>query len=214
MKTFNAVYKYGHLYDRDTNKRLLLKDDIKLVVVIDSEETDLYRVDPKNNPDDEGNQPRSAEKILEQIKDEHYNRVEKVANRGEYLYFTIKAGERDEQKRRSFNCCFRVQLLEELYMVWKTASVNELGEFFSKDNQSCSCVVDQLEYGEIDGRYFERVYGSSLSDVRTLTYEMYFSRFGRSGVNIYKVLLSQPNERGEPFMGIRERLNWDRRNSK
>jgi len=35
----------------------------------------LFSVDPKNNPSDEGNKPRSIEELQRQITDEHYDHV-------------------------------------------------------------------------------------------------------------------------------------------
>ena len=59
MNTYiNAIYKYGHLYDRETGKRILLKESVELALVIQSRQADLYVVDPKNDPNDEGNKAR------------------------------------------------------------------------------------------------------------------------------------------------------------
>ena len=135
---------------------------------------------------------------------EGYHEVRKLKDRGDYLYFAIKAGDKNEQGRKPYECCFRVQLLEELYMVWKSPNDTD-GDFYLCDNRSCSCVMDKLEYGELESRYLEPIYGSSLSDVYTLTYEMYFARYGRSGPNIYKHLLLHPGQSGQPFMHIRKR---------
>ncbi len=203
----NAIYKYGHLYDRETGKRILLKDDVELAVVIQSRLDDIYLIDPKNDPNDEGNKPRSVEELSTQVYSEGFDEVRQLKGRGEYLYFVIKAGDKNEQGRRPYECCFRVQLLEELYMVWKGPSTLD-GDFYSSEGRtrSCSCVVDKLEYGELETRYFEPVYGSSLSDVYTLTYEMYFARYGRSGPNIYKHLLLYVRQHGHPFMQIRRRI--------
>ena len=212
MKSFNAVYKYGHLYDRTTGKRLLLKDNVDLTVVIHSEKDDLFTVDPKNNPDDTGNKPRSRENLWELLMNESYDEVHKIMGCGDYLYFTIRAGEKNADQRYAYNCCFRVQLLEDLYLVFKTPK-DEMGEFFIKNYHSCSCVVDHLMSGELEEKLVEPIYGSSLSDAYTLTYEMYFSRFGRSGVNIYKYLTFQPGELGEPFMQMRKRTILTQNNS-
>ena len=206
MQTYlNAIHKYGHLYDRETGKRILLKDDVELVVVIESRHNNLHTVDPKNDPDDEGNKPRLIEELKSEMDSEDFYQVRKLKDRDDYLYFVIKAGEKNEQGRRSYECCFRVKLLEESYMVWKGPSVVD-GEFYSSDSRtrSCSCVVDKLEYGNT--RYFEPVYGSSLSDVYTLTYEIYFARYGRSGPNVYKHLLLYVRQPGQPFMQIRRRI--------
>lgn len=206
MHTYlNAIFKYGHLYDRETGKRILIKDDVELAIVIQSRQSDLYTVDPKNDPEDEGNKPRSTEELEAQVMSEGFHKVRKLKGRGDYLYFVIKAGDKNEQGRRPYECCFRVKLLEELYMVWKSPT-QEDGEFYHKDYRSCSCVVDELVYGELAKKYFEPIYGSSLSDVYTLTYEMYFARYGRSGPNIYKHLLLSPYQTGQPFMQIRKRI--------
>lgn len=191
MKAYNAIYKYGHLYDAETGQRILLKENSEIALVIQSFERDIYAVDPKNDPNDEGNLPRSVEDLKALVESEQYHHFEKVLDRNQHLYLKIKAGDKDEQGKRRYDCCFRVTLLEELYMIWK-APGTKIGEFFLKHNRSCSCVVDALIYGELDKHFFEPIYGSSLSDVYTLTYEMYFSRFGRSGVNIYKFIHSDP----------------------
>jgi len=205
MHTYiNAIYKYGHLYDRETGKRILLKDNAELALVVESRQKDLYTVDPKNDPDDEGNKPRPIETLTELIDAEGFHHVQKLKDRGEHLYFVIKAGDKNEQGRRSYECCFRVTLLEELYMVWKHAGETD-GEFYFRDNRGCSCVVDKLVYGELDEKYFEPIYGSSLNDVYTLTYEMYFARFGRSSANIYKILTEEPRGKSQPFMSLRRR---------
>jgi hypothetical protein len=203
MKTYNAIYKYGHLFDKESGKRILLKENAELAIVIESEEKNLYKIDPKNNPKDDGNVPRTSEGLLEIIKAENYYHSEKILSVNQHIYFIIKAGEKDEQGKRPFTCCFRITLLEDLFMVWKDKDT-KLGEFFYKDRRSCSCVVDKIEFGELEGLYFEPIYGSSLSDVYTLTFEMYFSRFGRSGVNIYKYLQFVPNGSTEQFEELRQ----------
>ena len=207
MKTFNAIYKYGHLYDRKTGKRILLREDAELALVIPSEHDDLFTVDPMNQPNADRNRPRTQQALQEQIADERYHEVRKIMDRGQHLYFTIKAGQQDENRRHRFVCCFRVELLEELYLVFKS-STDTLGEFFIKNNHSCSCVVDKVVYGELDEFYFEPIYGSWLNDAYTLTYEMYFSRYGRCGVNIYKQLTFRPHQAGEPFMELRKKSYW------
>ena len=204
MKSFNAVYKYGHLYDQETGQRLLLKDNVELTVVIHSKKDDLYTIDPKNNPNDTGNKPRPRELLWELLMNENYHEVHKIMGCGDYLYFNIKTREKNVDRHFTYNCCFRVQLLEDLYLVFKSPK-EKLGEFFIKNYHSCSCVVDQLVYGELEKKFLEPIYGSSLSDAYTLTNEMYFSRFGRSGVNIYKYLTFEPGEVGEPFMQVRQR---------
>lgn len=210
MKTYNSIYKYGHLYDKETGKRILIKENAEIALVIESDEKSLYKIDPMNNPNDEGNKPRRPSDLLAQIQAERFFHYEKILSANEHLFFVIKAGEKDENGKRPFACCFQVTLLEDLYMVWKDDKT-EIGEFFNKDNRSCSCIVDRLMYGEIEEQYFEPIYGSSLSDVYTLTYEMYFSRFGRSGVNIYKYLQFTPDSSPKQFEEIRRIENYQKR---
>ncbi|ANE50632.1 hypothetical protein [Flavisolibacter tropicus] len=171
MKSFNVVYRYGKLYDRDTNKRILISEEAEFGLFI--EEYKLLSVDPYNKP----TPPRDAEQLYKEIQEKKYYSFKKIAERGDTLEFTIKAGRAKGQTKYKVQCTFTLRLLEELYMFKKentTASAVVYG---------CNCVVDAVRGDQLSG--FEPIYAYSLNDAYMKTYDFYFALYGKPTANIY-----------------------------
>lgn len=171
MKAYKAIIEHGKLYDQETKKRIHIHEGSNFIITI--EERFLSSEDPYNVFED----PASPDEILARIKAKEYYRFKKLADRGSEMSFTIKAGKRHEKATQAMECCFKVKLNEELYLIQKSAG-DTAGVVFE-----CNCVVEE----EITKRlnFFEPVYAYSLNNAYMKTYDSYFSLYGKPTANIY-----------------------------
>lgn len=102
MKTVRAVFHNGHLWNPDTNKRIVFRDKSEVIITV-SGDSALHDVDPNNEP------PKTVRGELEQslemeakqllaIDKQEFFEYRKIINRGHTLYFMINAGIRDKDK--------------------------------------------------------------------------------------------------------------------
>jgi hypothetical protein len=173
MKAYKAIIRHGKLYDLESNKRIFIKENGKLIIAID--ESQLLKEDPYNKPlkmvtEDENLEYEKA------LRKKHFS-VKLIASTSDELKFTIKAGKNTETSNYAMQCTFRVKLLGNLYMLQKHKE-NEYGLV-----SPCPCIVD-FDYGS-ELKNFEQIYAYSLNDAYSKTYEYYFSLYGKSTINIY-----------------------------
>ena len=117
-----------------------------------------------------------------------YHEHRKVFDRGQKLYFTITAGNRDTDRTQRVTCQFEVTLIEELYVRRGDAQQNE-GKFHT----TCHCVVSACLTPDVVTK-FEPVNADSLNRAYSLTYETYFARYGSSAANIYDKLFTDQKQ--------------------
>src|SRR6218665_1836832 len=110
MKSIDAIYKFGNLYDKATRKRVLIEDGSKIAVVVNS--ANLLEEDPNIKP----------EKLLTPIQMAEAakahagaNRYWKVFDAGKVLYFFVSGGVNRKHEKENIQCLFQVKLLEDLY---------------------------------------------------------------------------------------------------
>ena len=169
-KTFDAVYRYGKLYDAETKTRILVAEGAKLLVIVN--EIDILPKDPYNHYEE----PRTKEAIEEELKRKKFFRYRLLAERDSCLQFQIKAGKANKNGKYRMEHTFTVRLLSELYMVQKTKA-NKYGIVYP-----ASCVVESVT-GDLPN--FEPIYAYSLNDAYMKTYNFYFALFGKPTINIY-----------------------------
>jgi hypothetical protein len=167
MKAYNAVYKYGHLYDSETGKRILLADNSKFSVTVNAE--DVLAVDPYNHEFE----LRDPDSIIASLKEKKYKEASKVLPAGSKIFFDISAGSKGKKTERLF-CNFQVQLLEDLFIARKEAG----GKY---NIMECHCVVEQCLSGNLN--FFEPIYSYSVNNAYMKTYDFYFRLFGSPTVN-------------------------------
>lgn len=176
MKAYDIVYKYGHLYDKNTQKRLIIKDGAKITITIDTK--DLLEKDPNIIEMEILNNEKKEMQIKEFSDRLGMKSFTKILSAGEFLYFRIKAGVRKgDEQTEPFQSVFRVRLLEDLYVYNKTKDVTDVSFF------ECQCEVEKC-MTELE--FFESIRAASLNDAYTKTYELYFAMFGKSTANAFK----------------------------
>lgn len=177
MKPIEAIFRNGRLYDLTTNQSINLREDARIVLIVDSL-NHLNPTDPYIAP----TAVRTTDEVLKEVQQAGYYEFRKVFNREQTLYFTITAGHRDTGRSNRVTCQFEVTPLEELYVRRSDARQNE-GKFHT----TCHCVVSSCLTPDVLPK-FEPVYVDSLNQAYTKTYETYFARFGSSAANIYDKL--------------------------
>jgi hypothetical protein len=170
LKTCEVVYRHGKFYDKENGTRLIIKEGATLGIEI--YKTNLLEIDPYNMP----LQKVASEKLLKAIEKKNFHSFKKIADKSDFLSFTIKAGKRTDKGGCAIQCDFSVTLLSDLYLFKKTPET-VYGLVFD-----CSCVVDSTT-GSLEN--FEPIYAFSLNDAYTKTYDWYFGFFGKSTTNVY-----------------------------
>lgn len=163
MKSAEIIYKYGHFYDLQTGKRLLLKDGESAVLVYNSSMSLLIE-DPLNK-ELKARSSREIEQSLEVLP--HFQWHAKLLSAGDHLQFTINSQILTSDDQEKLKITFRTTLLEDLYYYKTTA----------RSLASCHCVVDQVIWGNLP--YFEPIYASSLNEAHSRTFVHYFSKYGQ-----------------------------------
>jgi uncharacterized pyridoxamine 5'-phosphate oxidase family protein len=155
-------YTNGHFYDRETGKRIALRDDIE--VNIASDDTNFVSAKPA------GNKPNyilnAEEKLNEVASDPKVRLFKKVFDAGKVLYFCIL-------KKDAW---FKVELLEDLYLFLNKKTKKKEGNLYS-----CACVVRENINNKIS--FFEEVHATSLNELYKSTYVHYFGNFGNPACN-------------------------------
>lgn len=189
MKSIDAIYKFGNLYDRQSRKRIFLEDgsDISLVVNIEN----ILAEDPNLKPD---KLLTSIEKEAE-VKKAQIN-YWKLFPAGVHLFFEISAGVKRKNETEPIRCTFRLKLLEDLY-IYNNKSEPKYARFFD-----CHCQVEEC-MANFD--FFELIYAKSLNDAYTKTYELYFAMFGKSTCNAFDRFY-ETSELKEPIRGKTESI--------
>jgi len=171
MKKIDTFYKFGNIYDKATNKRILINDGAKVNIIIDAD--DILPEDPNLKP---SKILKKSEKEA-QIKDfvgEHKYWL--LFESGKTLYFKISAGVRRKEGVEEMNFVFELCLLEDLY-IYNKRKEPKYARFFDR-----YCLVEKC-LGNLE--VFEPMYATSLNDALTKTYELYFAMFGKSTANAF-----------------------------
>ena len=172
MKAFNAIFKYGNLYDPDTQKRILIEDGSQISITLD--EKNILLDDPNIklptplNPEQKRNEVINSDKAF---------KAWKLFENNHLLYFHITAGVKKQNTTDRIFSSFSVRLLEDLYIYKKTENAENVRLF------DCHCIVESCLNQSID--FFEPLYATSLNDAYTKTYELYFAMYGKSTCNAF-----------------------------
>lgn len=173
MKAFNAIFKYGNLYDRDTKKRILIEDGSEISITLN--EQNILITDPNIKPQTLLNAEQKQNAVLTWVGGS--TKVWKLLESDTLLYFQITAGVKKENVTHRIFSSFQVKLLEDLYLYNKKKEAND-ARFCE-----CHCLVECCINDSID--FFEPIYATSLNDAYTKTYELYFAMYGKSTCNAF-----------------------------
>lgn len=171
MKSIEAIFKFGNLYDKATRKRILIEDGCEVTISLSPD--NILAEDPNLRPEKILDLEEKRKEVYDFISKE---RCWKVFNSGETLYFYISAGIRRKDLVEPIRCIFQVKLLEDLYIYNKKSEPKDC-RFFD-----CVCLVEKCL---TNFEFFEPIYAKSLNDAYTKTYELYFAMFGKSTCNAF-----------------------------
>lgn len=189
METLRAEFHNGHLWNPDTKKRIIFRNESEVVITVSGNDT-LYDTDPNNKPHEVilGEEEQRLDLQGKQRSAHDNNKFfeyRKILDRGKKLYFIINAGIRDKDKTDLMKTFFEVTLLEDLYIV----------RIKLKDKQGrvepCACIVEKQSGYDLP--YFEPVYAFSLNDAYSKTYVLYFNVFGKATANVYDRFYTELN---------------------
>ena len=176
MKSLNVIYKYGHFYDKETGKRIIIKDSTELAIVISSN-TAMLPADPLNLP----NTVRSIEEFESNISSlKGFKRMKKILDKGSKLSFTISSEILTSDPPEKYTIKFGLTLIEDLY-IYETSKIS-----LSKSY----CVVDEMLQGNLP--YFEPLHAYSLNEAHHKTFVHFFNKFGHATANAF-TKFSLPN---------------------
>jgi hypothetical protein len=180
MKAFNALYKYGYLYDKETNQRILLQEGSDLTITINT--NDILTEDPYNLKEE----ILSEEQLLESLHRRKYHYPIKILPAGKRLFFKISAGIKSKF-HEPIECLFELILLEDLYGGKKAN--NDKYNLMNCKTTVVRCISNNLEF-------FEPVHAYSLSDAYSKTYDFYFRLYGKPSGNVRTKMMTEPD--GDP----------------
>jgi hypothetical protein len=164
MESKQVIYSNGHIYDKQTDKRLKIKNEGEILM---SAVTGVI-----SDADPVGELPKKIATTEEQeISIKKIPRVaeyKKVFDRGKLLYFCIS--------RKDIDYEFQVELLEDLYFYLLKSNEDKEGKLYS-----CACVVRKNTTGNI--KRFEEVNGRSLNEIHKITFVHYFGNKGNPSSN-------------------------------
>ncbi len=174
MKSILAIHKFGHLYNTETQKRILLEDDANICITVQREH--ILEKDPsiaqKNEPVD------SKTKSIElHTKYGYITPYWLIKKAGESLFFKISGFVPKRNGDEAFLLEFRLELLEDLY-IYNKKDRPEMAQLFPCKCAILECLTDNFEF-------FEPVHGDSLNKARTKLHELYFSRVVNPASNAF-----------------------------
>lgn len=181
MKSIEAVYCFGNLYDKKTKKRILIKGDAELVIVLN--EADQLAKDEKLDSSGKSKPKSSKDKYQELIeKYQDHTPFWKIMKAGDSLYYQINAFRKGEKSAKDRELRFRLTLLEDLYIY--NIDKNQTPEKAMLCD--CECVIDKCMSDNFE--FFEPVYGASLNKARTKNHQLYFSLVANPAANVFTAL--------------------------
>lgn len=171
MKTLNVIHQNGLLFNQESGKRLILKEQCEYVITASSdafEEVDSLNKSFENLKDS---------KAMMAFVQSSYNNstIRKLFSSGQQFIFRVGLGKvkkDDEAKVYLFSC----RLLEDLYAYRKQ------GSNFPR-LCDCHCVVESCISKNLD--HFEPVFGESLNQASANAITHYFSLKRSSAINVF-----------------------------
>ncbi|MFN8358577.1 MAG: hypothetical protein U0264_01565 [Candidatus Kapaibacterium sp.] len=186
MRSINITFQHGHIYNSDTQERVIVEENINYILIFETES------DIKIGKFDKPTSLRSETEIYDEIKaDSNVTHIKKLKPAGTYLYFFItEENENNDDKPRKHSC-FRIKLLEDLFLYtsvsWKSNDLKKGGRL-----ADCACVVE--ESSEDNLPFFEAIYAKSVTSAYKKTHVHYFGNAGSPSKNSFDCLYLSKNK--------------------
>lgn len=188
MRSINITFQHGHIYNSDTQERVIVEENVNYILIFEKEN------DIKIGKFDEHTRLRTETEIYNEIKaDTSVTDIKKLRPAGTFLYFFISEENENKDSKTSKQSCFRVKLLEDLFLytssTWKNIDLIKGGRL-----ADCACVVD--ESTDVHLPFFENIYAKSVTSAYKKTHIHYFGNAGSPSKNSFDCLyLSKKKER-------------------
>lgn len=164
METKNLIYFNGHFYNNQNGQRIELQEGAEIVIVAGNKR--ITEASPAGRWPIMTNDTK--EKEAEVANDVSVALSKKILTEGSYLYFNISRGRKKIE--------FKVELLEDLYMVKKKNRKKADPVLYD-----CTCVVKENVGGKI--KFFEEVFAKSLNELYKNTFVHFFGNKGNPACN-------------------------------
>jgi hypothetical protein len=182
MKTLNVIHQNGLLFNQESGKRLILKEQCEYVITASSDA--FEEVDSLNKSSENLKDSKEMKKYIES--QFRYSDIHLLYEVGQRFMFRVGLGKTktgDKDKVYFFVC----RILEDLY------AYRKLGSKFPR-LCNCHCVVDLCVSENLD--HFEPVFGESLNEVSSNTITLHFNLKRSSALNVFnefRVIKVTPN---------------------
>ena len=203
MRSINITFQHGHIYNSDTQERVIVEENVNYILIFESEN------DIKIGRFDKPTRLRSEIDIYNEIKDDlSVTHIKKLKSAGTYLYFFITEENENKDEKPRKHSCFRVKILEDLFLytsnTWKSSDLTEGGRL-----ADCACVVDESTEDNLP--FFENIYAKSVTSAYKKTHVHYFGNAGSPSKNSFDCLyLSRYKDKGNLLETLRGFSNTDK----
>ncbi len=177
MRSINITFQHGHIYNSDTQERIVVEENTNYILIFENEN------DIKVGKFEEPTSLRSSTEIYDFIKsDPNVTHIKKLRSANSFLYLFISEENENKEDFVRKQSCFRIRLLEDLFLYtsskWKNKDSREGGRL-----ADCACVVDESKDDELP--FFERIYAKSVTSVCKMTHIHYFGNAGSPSKNSF-----------------------------
>lgn len=171
MKTFKVFCQSGSLFDMETGKKIIFKENSELVISGDDHcflDVDILNLEPSSI--------RNEKEMLDMVTKNYINKGNfalKMYSAGTVFNFNVAVTKSNQNRSKSY--VFSCRILEDLYAYNpKNGGTPRLC--------SCQCVVDECLSMNID--YFNNVYAVSLNQAASKTITQYAPMQRSSSLNV------------------------------
>lgn len=211
MEIIKAIFRFGHFYDPQTHKRILIREGAEAGLVLEGG-------DQRGLPVEYPGKMRDAKALFQELKDDPtVHGAWRVKSKGERLYFRFEiefkkegdefGGRREslagleKGKIRYVSYLFEVELLEDLYFYLTAGKKMQIYD--------CACKLSRQIKGDI-GELFEPLFAHSLTEIYRNTVVHYFA-YKRSGSNnaFDSFYVEAGCEKRDKLEGLREGIRGD-----
>lgn len=180
MRSINITFQHGHIYNSDTQERVIVEENINYILIFEREN------DIKIGKFDKPVKLRTSTEIYDEIKaDPNVTHIKKLKSAGSNLYFFITEENENKDEKPRKHSCFRIKLLEDLFLYtsssWKSSDLTEGGRL-----ADCACVVDESTEDKLP--FFENIYAKSVTSAYKKTHVHYFGNAGSPSKNSFDCL--------------------------
>jgi hypothetical protein len=180
MRSINITFQHGHIYNSDTQERVVTEENINYILIFESES------DVKIGKFDKPEKLRTETEIYNEINsDPNVTHIKKLKPAGTFLYFFITEENENKDEKPRKHSRFRVKLLEDLFLYtsnsWKSSDLTDGGRL-----ADCTCVVDESKEDSL--AFFENIYAKSVTSAYKKTHVHYFGNAGSPSKNSFDCL--------------------------